>query len=153
MARRERCSGCGVQLQVPPEAQTIQCAMCNSITRVRTTNYPLAQAQGSINHAANRFKTLISTVMPHNIPPVSSYGFTGGPSYGHGYYPPPLPRPAMPPPSTHGKRRAVLCGVSYLGTSRQIKGSVNDISCMKYFLVEKMGFPNDSILILTGKDS
>ncbi|KAF3435029.1 hypothetical protein FNV43_RR22116 [Rhamnella rubrinervis] len=77
-----------------------------------------------------------------------------GSSAGHGYYPQPPPLPPPPaqflmPPSSHGRKRAVLCGVSYLGRSYQIKGSVNDITCMRYFLVERMGFPTDSILVLT----
>lgn len=50
----------------------------------------------------------------------------------------------------HGRKRALLCGVSYRGKSYKIKGSINDVKCMRYFLVEKFGFPNDSILMLTG---
>lgn len=153
--RKERCSGCGVQLLLPTEAQTVvRCAVCKAITRVRPPN-PLVQAQDSIHHATNRFKTLINTVIPTNIPLSGYNNYTGSSSYG--YYPQPLPPPPpasqfLMPPSAHGRKRALLCGVSYLGRSYQIKGSVNDITCMRYFLVERMGFPTDSILVLSGKD-
>ncbi|KAH7518602.1 hypothetical protein FEM48_Zijuj09G0188700 [Ziziphus jujuba var. spinosa] len=140
---------------------TIQCAVCNSITRVQTADYPLVQARHySINHAANQqFNTPTSPVSRHI--PVKSYGFPGASSYaygyaygyGYGYYPPP-PRPApftMPPPFPYGKRRAVLCGISYVGTEGfPLRGIRNNITYMKSFLVEKMGFPNQSILVLTG---
>lgn len=148
--RKERCNGCGIHLLVPTEAQTVvQCAVCKAITRVRPPN-PLVQAQDSIHHAANKLKTLISTVVPTNIL-ASNYNYAGGSVYP--YYPqatPPRPAQFLMIPSTHGRKRAVLCGVSYHGRSYQIKGSVNDIICMRYFLVERMGFPTDSILVLTG---
>ena len=46
----------------------------------------------------------------------------------------------------------MVCGVSYLGQKCNVKGSVNDVNYMRYFLVQKMGFPIDSILVLTGRD-
>ena len=63
---------------------------------------------------------------------------------------PPQPRPPLSPVSVHGRKRALLCGVNYHGKSYKLKGSINDVKCMRYLLVEKLGFPNDSILMLTG---
>ncbi|PQQ00950.1 metacaspase-1-like [Prunus yedoensis var. nudiflora] len=53
------------------------------------------------------------------------------------------------PPSSYGRKRALLCGVSYHGRSYNLNGTVNDVNCMKYFLVNRRGFPADSILMLT----
>lgn len=146
--RRERCNRCGVQLLVPPEAETIQCAVCQGITRVRP-NEPWVQAQDSIYNAANRFKSFVNTMMAASVNSYPAANAT--PVYG--YYPqPPRPTPTLMPPNAYGRKRALLCGVSYYGHSNKIKGSVNDVKCMRYFLVEKLGFPNDSILILTGID-
>ncbi|XP_002525861.3 metacaspase-1-like [Ricinus communis] len=149
-SRRERCSWCGVQLLVPAEAQSIRCSLCQAITKVQPHDHPLAQVRDTINHAATRIINMVSTTVTG---PVSSYagGGGGGTTYGYGYYVQPQPpRPVLLPlPSAHGRKRAVLCGVSYRGKSYKIKGSINDVNCMRYFLVEKLGFPNDSILILT----
>ncbi|KAM3287423.1 hypothetical protein P3S67_020853 [Capsicum chacoense] len=54
----------------------------------------------------------------------------------------------MLPPVVHGRKRAVLCGLTYRGHPRSLKGSINDVLSMRYFLVEKLGFPNTSILYI-----
>lgn len=50
----------------------------------------------------------------------------------------------------YGRKRAVLCGVSYFGQKASLKGSLNDATSMKKFLLSTMGFPNASIIVLTG---
>lgn len=145
--KSERCSWCGVQLLVPPETKSIQCSVCHGITRVQS-NDRWVQVQDSISHTANRFKDLVNTVVAGSV---NSYPAWNAQVYG--YYPqlpPPRPSPPLMPPNPHGRKRALLCGISYYGRSYKLKGSVNDVRCMRYFLVEKMGFPNESILILTG---
>lgn len=58
---------------------------------------------------------------------------------------------AAPPPNAHGRKRAVICGISYKNSRHELKGCINDAKCMRYLLVNKFGFPEDSILMLTGK--
>ncbi|XP_059648056.1 metacaspase-1-like isoform X2 [Cornus florida] len=151
--RRERCSWCHVQLLVPPRAQTIQCAVCQAVTRVGP-NDPLAEAQDSICQAASWLKGFVNTVSTNvntMASSVNNYPMPGS-SY-CGYYPQPIrPPPPSLPVSARGRKRAVLCGVSYYGRSYRIKGSVNDVRCIKHFLVEKMGFPNNSVLVLTEEE-
>ncbi|KAF3638236.1 Metacaspase-1 [Capsicum annuum] len=55
----------------------------------------------------------------------------------------------MLPPAVHGRKRAVLYGITYRGHPKSLKGSTNDVLSMRYFLVEKLGFPNTSVLVLT----
>nr|POE84654.1 metacaspase-1 [Quercus suber] len=144
--KSERCSWCGVQLLVPPGTKSIQCSVCNGITQVRS-NDRWVQVQDSISHTANRFKDLVNTVVAGSANSCPVWN-----AQVYGYYPqlpPPRPSPPLMPPNPHGRKRALLCGVSYYGRSYKLKGSVNDVRCMRYFLVEKMGFPNESILILT----
>jgi len=64
----------------------------------------------------------------------------------HSYYPP------LRPPSAFGNKRAVLFGISYANTDapKKLKGSVNNARCMKHFLIDKLGFPSNSICMLTG---
>ncbi|XP_029128581.1 metacaspase-1 isoform X2 [Cajanus cajan] len=63
--------------------------------------------------------------------------------------PQPQPSSLMPSYHVYGSKRAVLCGIRYHGKSYGLKGSINDVKCMKYFLVKEFGFPSDSILMLT----
>ncbi|XP_019173300.1 PREDICTED: metacaspase-1-like [Ipomoea nil] len=66
---------------------------------------------------------------------------------------PPEPRrwpPEQPPPlSVHGRRRAVLCGVSYRNHKKSLAGSVNDVVAMRNLLVKRLGFPYASVVVLT----
>ncbi|GAA0147499.1 hypothetical protein LIER_36529 [Lithospermum erythrorhizon] len=55
---------------------------------------------------------------------------------------------ALVPPAQI-RRRAVLCGVTYKGNPKALKGSINDVLSMKRFLIEKMEFPHSSIFVLT----
>ncbi|ONH90525.1 hypothetical protein PRUPE_8G059400 [Prunus persica] len=162
--RRERCSWCGVKLVVPAEAQTIQCGACHRVTRVNqpSINFnPLIQATHSINHAVSRLRTLMVDAAASPSSSTGTGWCSGAPAAAFGYYnPPPPPPPAcqpswpsvpkpLMPPSAYGRKRALLCGVSYHGRSYNLKGTVNDVNCMKYFLVNRRGFPADSIRMLT----
>lgn len=151
--RRGRCSWCGVQLVVPPEAQAVRCAVCLSVTNTNLYDPPPIQAKNSLYRAANFVKGLVGTVTNniHSLAnPTGSY--PGVYTSNYGYYP---PAPSLPrlPTSVHGRKRALLCGVSYTGKRYKLKGSVNDVRCMRYFLVEEMGFRNDSILILSEEET
>ncbi|XP_062079499.1 metacaspase-3-like isoform X2 [Humulus lupulus] len=158
--RRERCirCGCGTQLLVPIEAQNFKCPICQSITQLRphNNNYgsnPTIQGGGgqdySLHNAAAKFRNAVNNMINVNTA-FGGYALPG--AGGYGYYPhqmPVAPRPSLVASSSFGRRRAVLCGVSYIGQKHFCKGSVNDVSYMKYFLVEKMRFPSDCLLILT----
>ena len=149
-SREERCSHCGRLLVVPQEVHVFKCAVCHGITHVRPTG-PLSHAYTSISHAAGRFRGFINTIMSSSNNSNPNYGTT------HiGYYPQPHSlRPSYPmmPPPAYGSKRAVLCGICYHGRSYSLKGSVTDVKCMKYFLINKFGFPSDSILMLTGTNT
>lgn len=149
--RRERCSWCGVQLLVPPEAQTIQCSVCQAVTRTRP-NDPLVQAQDSVRLATNCVKGFVNKVSSNiNTMATSMNNYPMQGTYDYGQYPQRIqPPPLILPVSAHGRKRALLCGVSYYGRRYNLKGSVNDVRCMRYFLVERLGFPSESILVLTG---
>lgn len=56
-------------------------------------------------------------------------------------------------PQVHGKKRAVLCGVTYKGHKRKLEASIHNVKSMQQLLVNKLGFPNASILILTEEES
>ncbi|XP_027339135.1 metacaspase-3-like isoform X3 [Abrus precatorius] len=65
------------------------------------------------------------------------------------YYPQFPPQPPLWSPSAYGKKRAVLMGISYIKRAPKLEGSVNNAQRMKYFLTHNLGFPCDSICMLT----
>ncbi|CAL9148134.1 metacaspase-1-like [Musa acuminata AAA Group] len=116
------CSHCHTPLQLPPGASSIRCAICRAITYVsdpRSVHMPPGA--------------------PHSLPPPG---------------PAPLPPPSWglaPPPMPGGGRRkkAVICGITYRNTRSELKGCINDAKCMKYLLINRFGFPESSIIMLT----
>ncbi|XP_068641153.1 metacaspase-1-like [Aristolochia californica] len=52
-------------------------------------------------------------------------------------------------PSFNGRKRAVLCGVSYKFTRNELKDSADGVNCMRVLLRNKFGFPDDCILVLS----
>ncbi|MFS7985702.1 hypothetical protein Hanom_Chr11g01001681 [Helianthus anomalus] len=56
-------------------------------------------------------------------------------------------------PSNRGKKRAVLCGITYNGHRKKLEASVHNVRSMQQLLVNKLGFPNASILVLTEEES
>ncbi|KAK8562750.1 hypothetical protein V6N13_018686 [Hibiscus sabdariffa] len=144
MARRHQCGGCLQYLLVPPEVQTIRCGLCGTIAG--TNDMPVA----SNARATARWGQVRDLLVP---PGQDSYSASGTHSFPSVYGPlrpqHPQPRPALSPVSVHGRKRAMICGLSYYGKSYSLKGSINDAMCLRYLLVEKLGFPLDSILMLT----
>ncbi|KAH7537736.1 hypothetical protein FEM48_Zijuj03G0124500 [Ziziphus jujuba var. spinosa] len=128
------CSNCRTPLQLPPGATSIRCALCHAVTHVaqtRTVPAPPPSYSSSHNH--------------YHVPP-PNYAPTGAPSpYNHA--------PPGNPPSVHGSKRALICGVSYRYTRHELKGCVNDAKCMKYLLVNKFNFPESSIVMLTEEET
>ncbi|RZR72994.1 hypothetical protein BHM03_00019014 [Ensete ventricosum] len=135
-----RCSGCDVLLVVPPQARTIRCAVCRSITDVGSSQDPVRQAMGFLKSVVMNISNGISSLN-------SSSSSSGSSSHG---YPITSPPPSFP--RVRGKKRAVLVGVSYVGQRYELKGTVNDVNCMRYLLIERFGFPAEGILVLTGKE-
>ncbi|XP_057804002.1 metacaspase-3-like isoform X2 [Salvia miltiorrhiza] len=60
----------------------------------------------------------------------------------------------MPPPPSHGygRKRAVLCGITYKGHRQSLRGSVNDVLSMKNLLIRSFQFPLSCILVLTEEE-
>jgi hypothetical protein len=58
--------------------------------------------------------------------------------------------PPGPSPSFHGRKRAVICGITYKNSRHELKGCITDAKCMKYLLANRFNFPESSTLMLTG---
>ncbi|KAE9465077.1 hypothetical protein C3L33_03008, partial [Rhododendron williamsianum] len=114
------CSNCRTPLQLPPGEGWICCVVCQVVTHVAK-------------------------------PPLSVWSPYAGAS-SQQYYPPSPYNHAPPgqPPSVHGRKRAVICGISYRYSRHELKGCINDAKCMKFLLINRFKFPESSILMLTG---
>ena len=121
------CPNCRTQLQPPPAARYIRCTICLAVTQVDQTYFlsPPPPPYSSAYHQQYHVP----------VPPVP---------YPYGQM------PAGQPVGVHGKKRALVCGVLYRNTGRELKGSVNDAMCMKFLLRNRFNFPEASILMLTG---
>ncbi|KAK4476901.1 hypothetical protein RD792_016065 [Penstemon davidsonii] len=133
-SKRVRCSYCGMQIKA-----TAQCNVCQNIIQPNgeSPHYSIRHAiKGLCYKASSKLNTMVETVNSNS---------------GSGNNYPQLARPSVSvvPHSAHGKKRAVLCGVSYYGQRYKLEGTVNDVKCMSYFLIQKHGFPSDAILVLT----
>ncbi|KAL9335508.1 hypothetical protein Peur_072689 [Populus x canadensis] len=129
------CSNCSSPLQLPQGANSICCAIC---------------------HATN----LAADSRSAPPPPALSYSSSGQDDHDHLPHHPsqvvPSPynhAPPGPPPAVHGTKRAVICGVSYKNTKNELKGSINDVVCMKHLLVNRFNFPESSIIVLTEEET
>ncbi|CAK7347782.1 unnamed protein product [Dovyalis caffra] len=119
------CSNCHTPLQLPPGAGSIRCVICQAVT-----------------HIADHSR---------NVPPPSS-SFTPISSN----HAPPSPynhAPPGPPPNQHGRKKAVIVGISYKYSRHELKGCINDAKCMRHLLMTKFQFPQDSILMLTEEET
>ncbi|MFS7985685.1 hypothetical protein Hanom_Chr11g01001431 [Helianthus anomalus] len=56
-------------------------------------------------------------------------------------------------PSNRGRKRAVLCGITYNNHKKKLEASVHNVRSMQQLLVNKLGFPNYSIIVLTEEES
>ncbi|GAB2270877.1 Metacaspase-1 [Dionaea muscipula] len=121
------CSNCRTPLQLPPGARSIKCAVCQAVTHVADPRSapPPPAAAGAVGH------------LPSYRPPASS----------------PYGQPPGPLPSGHGRKKAVICGISYKYSRNELKGCINDAKCMRHLLINKFQFPSDSILMLTEEET
>ncbi|XP_073026543.1 metacaspase-1 [Primulina eburnea] len=117
------CSHCRTPLQLPSGARSIRCAICQAVTQIGD---------------------------PRNAPPPQHHA-----PMTQGTPPPPSPynhAPPNPPPNPHGRKKAVIVGISYRFSRHELKGCLNDAKCMKYLLINKFKFPESSILMLTEEE-
>ncbi|KAK9757735.1 hypothetical protein RND81_01G182800 [Saponaria officinalis] len=122
------CSNCRTPLQLPPGARAIRCALCQAVTQLADP-----RAAPPPPHAPAPSASSLSPTPPPPSP------------YSHA--------PPGPPPSAHGRKKAVICGISYKFSRHELKGCINDAKCMRYLLINKFQFPSDSILMLTEEET
>ena len=160
------CSGCRTPLNLPPGAKSIRCSICQAVTRIADSVPPSHSSVSPFPgvtgftpysnappypYGGSPFPGLAAHApSPYNNAPSSPSTFTA--------YPDPaayMPSPSLyshSPPSVHGRKKALIVGVSYKNTSHELKGCINDANCMKYLLINKFRFPESSIIMLTGKN-
>ncbi|WMV12586.1 hypothetical protein MTR67_005971 [Solanum verrucosum] len=143
--RRCKCQRCGMNIAAPIGAQIIICPRCQSVTQLQPPrNNSFANFPPANNNMRLEFPAY--PARPRRMSPNVN---------NNNFQPQQFNRPMSPqinnirPPAVHGRKRAVLCGINYRGHAKSLKGSINDALSMRYFLVEKLGFPIASVIVLT----
>ncbi|KAK6156842.1 hypothetical protein DH2020_011090 [Rehmannia glutinosa] len=140
---RLSCRFCGRPTLVPVDAQTLCCTTCRRITTLQSNS------NGYLPSGANgNFNTMSGNTYATN----PGYAGHGRPNLWNMVRVQLQPQNAPQPPAAHGRKRAVLCGITYKGHSKSLKGSINDVLYMKKLLLERFGFPGSSILVLTEEE-
>ncbi|CAI9102076.1 OLC1v1000270C1 [Oldenlandia corymbosa var. corymbosa] len=124
------CSNCRIPLQLPHGARSIRCAICGAVTNVADPRAgpPPPPSTSTSNQPPYR---------PTPPPALSPYNHA----------------PPGPPPNAHGRKKAVIVGISYRFSRHELKGCINDAKCMKYLLINKFQFPESSIISLTEEET
>ncbi|PHT98056.1 Metacaspase-3 [Capsicum chinense] len=131
-------------MAAPIGAQTISCPRCQYVT----------QLQPPRNNGFANFPPPNNDMRPPEFPPYPARPRRMSTPSANNFQPqqfnnlPPQIN-NIRPPAVHGRKRAVLCGINYRGHPKSLKGSINDVLSMRYFLVEKLGFPYASVIVLT----
>ncbi|XP_051132195.1 metacaspase-1-like [Andrographis paniculata] len=151
-SKTARCKSCGLQTTMPPGTYLTWCPMCRAMIRAED---PLSHTHDAFSRAASKFKDVMHAASNDISMMASSMNTTFLRSGMSGFSQPPQIRSLQPIASATagGRKRAVLCGVSYNGQKYKLNGSINDVKCMKYFLINRLGFANDSILMLTEEEA
>ncbi|XP_031384275.1 metacaspase-1-like isoform X1 [Punica granatum] len=152
-----RCGQCEQQIRPIWTMQAIRCPCCHNIipiTRMQPANQDNSPTgAGSLSGSAgnrqslrfesfyNRVRVKISgagsycsDLSSHSRS--SSKGLSGD----------------MKMPESRLRKRAVLCGVTYRKRKYKLKGTLNDVKAMKQLLMERFGFVEESIRILTEEE-
>ncbi|XP_057493884.1 metacaspase-3-like [Actinidia eriantha] len=133
---RLRCT-CGMVVSVQPGVPTARCPNCYATIFCPNSN-------GYTVPTANQYNGYAYSYSNHYPTTYNSYSY---------YSPPPRPSPQLSTLSVYGRKRALLIGISYYGQEKSIKGSVNDVRLMTNFLLSRLGFPKESVFVLTEEET
>ncbi|XP_061995514.1 metacaspase-1-like [Rosa rugosa] len=153
------CCYCQTQIQLPSVnpiylvGTSVRCGSCYASTRVASP--------GSTRSLHSAVAYYVVDVLFSGCTIVSGNKVSGNTgdhngSFSVGNTLPPSPynhAPPGPPPNVHGRKKAVICGISYKYSRHELKGCINDAKCMRYLLINKFKFPDDSILMLTEEET
>ncbi|KAG6425059.1 hypothetical protein SASPL_115483 [Salvia splendens] len=121
-SKRVSCRWCRMVCVVPLEAQSFYCPSCRGSTVLERT---------------------------YNFPYSTNQGYA---AHGRLYQSNAPPQQLSPPSHAYGRKRAVLCGITYKGHRQSLQGSVNDVMSMKKLLLQRFRFPLSSTLVLTEEE-
>ncbi|CAH8389542.1 unnamed protein product [Eruca vesicaria subsp. sativa] len=157
--REVRCR-CGRWMWAQPGVGAIQCSTCHTVTQLHSLVDALRGAQriiyGIQQLRRQQQQQPPQVMMAQRSPPqmMMAQAQRSPPQMLMAQLPPPPPPRLLEAlPSPFGNKRAVLCGVNYRGKSYSLKGCISDAKSMRCFLVQQMGFPIESILMLTEDES
>ncbi|XP_076931814.1 metacaspase-3-like [Bidens hawaiensis] len=125
------CKTCGKNLMQMPGSQNESCPRCQTVNLFNQTIKPrvLFRVGRFINAAANKYQQDLQQPPPNGSAPQSAQ----------------LPQSRsfqQQLSQKYGRKRAVLCGITYNGQKKKLEASVHNVKSMHQLLVNKLGFPN-----------
>ncbi|KAK9111010.1 hypothetical protein Scep_018529 [Stephania cephalantha] len=144
---KDKCMSCGIRL-FNPTSEPQNCIACKSSLNLNNnpSSHNLQKLQSFVQ-SSGAFKRLISSASPIQFDEPSIAKFFTPRTYNQ--QPVSLLLGNWAPQGAFIRRKALLCGVSYRSRPYELEGTINDVNCMKFFLVRRLGFPIDSIRVLT----
>ncbi|KAK9111009.1 hypothetical protein Scep_018528 [Stephania cephalantha] len=154
--KRGTCTGCRKPLLVPPFATYVRCTSCRVINDVpvllRQMEYRIQEPVRQVCDKGRGLLTFMNNVLSMNNAYQGSAAVAPAPPIiapTYSSYHQPTPWPGGSGGGITGRKKALLIGVSYRKKSYALEGTINDVNCMKHFLVNNLCFPSNSIMILT----
>ncbi|PRQ57131.1 putative Caspase-like domain-containing protein [Rosa chinensis] len=152
------CCYCQTQIQLPSvnpiylDGTSVRCGRCYASTRVASPG-----STRSLHGAVAYYVDVLfsgCTIVSGNKVSGNTGDHNGSFSVGNTLPPSPYNHaPPGPPPNMHGRKKAVICGISYKYSRHELKGCINDAKCMRHLLINKFKFPDYSILMLTEEET
>ncbi|KAF5444184.1 hypothetical protein F2P56_036680 [Juglans regia] len=155
------CTVCNKVYRMPKPSETIHCTECNAVTRISRSS--------SGSGLGLRFIESVLNSKPNLLPyrnsgkdhkgrqknkqqsSSSSSSNTASPITGDSssldIYKP------SPAEAISGRKRALLCGVTYRNKNYSLSGTINDVRSIKNLLIQRFGYPEECIRVLTEEEN
>ncbi|KAM5554508.1 metacaspase-1 [Rosa sericea] len=147
------CCHCQTRIPLPSVIPiSVRCSSCYASTRVASPG----STRSLYSAVAYYVDFLFSgcTIVSGNQVSGNTGDHNGSISVGNTLRPLPYNQaPPGPPPNVHGRKKAVICGISYKYSRHELKGCINYAKRMRHLLIKKFKFPEDSILMLTEEET
>ncbi|XVE93149.1 hypothetical protein REPUB_Repub01dG0165200 [Reevesia pubescens] len=146
MEIRITCELCRQKFSASTNSESVKCPHCQTINpnrRIRKRSSSQEHGRIGPRLRIKYLKEKLKKILRGNAPKADESGSSSSASTNHS-------KCALDNPQAFlANKRAVLCGVSYKKWKYKLKGTINDVLNMKALLIQKYGFQEENILVLT----
>ncbi|XP_041015884.1 metacaspase-3-like isoform X1 [Juglans microcarpa x Juglans regia] len=159
------CTVCKKVYRMPKLSETIHCTECNAVTRITRSSNGSGLGHHFIESVLNSKPNLLPSrnsgknhqgrQKNKQQSSSSSSSNTASPSTGDSssLYIKPSPAVLASAEAISGRKRALLCGVTYRNKNYSLSGTINDVRSIKSLLIQRFGYPGECIRVLTEEEN